>query len=162
MTTLRLLTLALALGGGPLVHAQSADAPAPRLPTHRMHGVLVASLDTNHDGVLSRAEIEHAPTVLRALDRNGDGVLSTDELRRFELSRPGTAPESAAARTNRPGRSLSGFVVAFALDANHDGEIQMMEIANAALSLRSLDLNGDGQLTAAELRREAVAALTGQ
>ena len=34
-----------------------------------------------------------------------------------------------------------------ALDANHDGEIDATEIANASAALKKLDKNGDGKLT---------------
>src|SRR5579859_1553924 len=34
-----------------------------------------------------------------------------------------------------------------ALDANHDGVIDADEIANASVALKTLDKNGDGQLT---------------
>jgi hypothetical protein len=39
-----------------------------------------------------------------------------------------------------------------ALDTNHDGVISAEEIANAAVSLKKLDENGDGKLTEDELR----------
>ena len=39
-----------------------------------------------------------------------------------------------------------------ALDTNHDGVIDANEIANASASLKTLDKNGDGQLTQDELR----------
>ena len=39
-----------------------------------------------------------------------------------------------------------------ALDTNHDGVIDAGEIANASAALKSLDKNGDGQLTPDELR----------
>jgi hypothetical protein len=38
-----------------------------------------------------------------------------------------------------------------ALDANHDGEIDANEIANASAALKALDKNGDGKLTQDEL-----------
>ncbi len=38
------------------------------------------------------------------------------------------------------------------LDANHDGVIDEVEIAQAAESLKKLDKNGDGKLTIEELR----------
>ena len=40
-----------------------------------------------------------------------------------------------------------------ALDANGDGVIDAQEIANAPAALRTLDKNGDGQLTRDEFRR---------
>lgn len=39
-----------------------------------------------------------------------------------------------------------------ALDVNHDGVIDSNEIANASAELKTLDKNGDGQLTQDELR----------
>jgi hypothetical protein len=39
-----------------------------------------------------------------------------------------------------------------ALDTNHDGVLDAEEIANASASLLKLDKNGDGKLTADELR----------
>jgi hypothetical protein len=39
-----------------------------------------------------------------------------------------------------------------ALDVNHDGIIDSNEIANASAALKTLDKNGDGQLTPDELR----------
>jgi len=39
-----------------------------------------------------------------------------------------------------------------ALDANHDGVIDADEIASASAALKTLDINGDGQLTRDELR----------
>lgn len=113
----------------------------------RPHGVLLAALDTNKDGIISAAEIAFAPTVLRALDTNDDGVVSASELRRLSGS-----PKSHAAHATRADRVPAGFLVAFALDANNDGEIQSMEIANAVLSLKRLDQNGDGMLTSDEFR----------
>jgi Ca2+-binding EF-hand superfamily protein len=40
-----------------------------------------AALDTNHDNEIDSAEIDRAPTALKALDKNQDGVLSQDEVR---------------------------------------------------------------------------------
>jgi len=50
------------------------------------------------------------------------------------------------------GRRGGGNPVIAALDANHDGEIDANEIANAPAALRKLDKNGDGKLTRDELR----------
>jgi hypothetical protein len=43
--------------------------------------VVLALFDTDKDGTLSSAEINAAPTVLKALDKNGDGQISPDEIR---------------------------------------------------------------------------------
>lgn len=50
--------------------------------------------------------------------------------------------------TNRPPPPSRVFAV---LDANHDGVIDSNEIANASAALKTLDKNGDGQLTPDEL-----------
>ncbi|HEY6229061.1 MAG TPA: EF-hand domain-containing protein [Verrucomicrobiae bacterium] len=50
------------------------------------------------------------------------------------------------------GRRGGGNPIIAALDANHDGEIDANEIANAPAALRKLDKNGDGKLTRDELR----------
>jgi hypothetical protein len=49
-------------------------------------------------------------------------------------------------------RRGGGNPIIAALDANHDGEIDANEIANAPAALRKLDKNGDGKLTRDELR----------
>lgn len=130
----------------PAGQEQSAAASSPRRVSP-----LIAALDRDLNGVLSEAEIAHAAVVLRALDVNDDGVLTVAELRGEHSARRTKSVETSerATRTARPG---TGFTLAFALDANHDGDIQTMEIANAASSLRTLDRNHDGQLTPDELR----------
>lgn len=157
MKNLRLLLLTLTVSSfslaradippAPQVAVKPATAERTAFPAGRMQSVVVAALDTDHNGTLSPTELLLAPTALRALDLNADGALSVDELRRFESSRP-----------SRSGRSASGLNIAFSLDANSDGEIQAMEIANATLSLKALDLNGDGQITGNELRPVALYA----
>lgn len=57
----------------------------------------------------------------------------------------------AAAQPNTEARPRSAAVVN-ALDSNHDGTIDADEIAQATAHLRTLDQNGDGQLTRNEYR----------
>jgi EF hand len=59
-------------------------------------------------------------------------------------------PEGSRPEGGRPPRMPNPVIEA--LDANHDGVIDATEIDNAAVALRKLDKNGDGQLTQDELR----------
>lgn len=61
-------------------------------------------------------------------------------------SNPPTPPEGG------PGRPRMVPPIIAALDANHDGVIDTTEIANAVAALKSLDRNGDGQLTKEEIQ----------
>jgi hypothetical protein len=66
-------------------HLSAAECGGPRadgktaLRFMRFHPVLDV-LDSDHDGIISKAEIENATASLRKLDRNGDGTLTEDEL----------------------------------------------------------------------------------
>lgn len=63
--------------------------------------------------------------------------------------RPSRGEESG--KPGGPGHRPPPPVIAV-LDANHDGVLDMTEIANASKALLTLDKNGDGQLTREELR----------
>lgn len=142
MTNLRFILASLVLGASAVAHAETAPAASrPVRPT----SPVMAALDTDRNGVLSAAEIAAAPGALTALDLNEDGFVTPDELR-------ATAPASSDVRAFRVSRLASGLNLVVALDANHDGDIQPMEIANAVSSLKRLDLNGDGLISRDELR----------
>jgi hypothetical protein len=113
--------------GGPPPEGQGFCRPPP-LP-------LLLALDTNHDGIIDSNEIANAPAELLTLDKNGDGQLTPDE---YLPPRPPNADSSF-----RPPPSP----LIEALDVNHDGIIDSNEIANAPAELKTLDKNGDGQLT---------------
>jgi hypothetical protein len=111
--------------------------------------LVLGALDTDHDNVISAAEIENAPAALRMLDKNQDGKLSAEECgQRFGPSAGSIDPASL-----RKAQLLfmRFHPVLAALDSNHDGEISASEIRNAARALRTLDLNQDGKLTEDEL-----------
>jgi hypothetical protein len=58
------------------------DAPPPQAQDGarpRPHPPLVAALDSDHDGEISAAEINHAGDALKTLDKNGDGKLTPEE-----------------------------------------------------------------------------------
>ncbi|MDP3070225.1 MAG: EF-hand domain-containing protein [Opitutaceae bacterium] len=60
------------------------------------------------------------------------------------------APAASAPHRHHGARSVSAMFRA--LDADGDGELSAAEIRNAAASLRLLDTNADGTLSVAELR----------
>lgn len=140
---LRFLLASLALGAMTLVRAESDSAP--RSPA-RAPSPLLAALDLDRDGMLSADEIAAAPVALTALDLDEDGIISAEE-----------RSIDAAGRPVRTRRDIIALLVVTALDANHDGVLQALEIAQAASSLKRLDLNGDGHLIPNELRTVMVA-----
>lgn len=147
--------LAAALPGQTDTTAKAADAPE-RFATVRLFGPLMHALDADRDRILSPDELRLAPITLTALDLDEDGFLLRDEI----------SPDSMARARHgwlrSPGhatpRVFADTVLTAALDANRDGIVQPIEVANATSSLRRLDRNGDGTITSDELRTEMGAA----
>jgi len=128
----------------------------------------MAAFDADKDHILSAQEIANAPAALRTLDKNKDGQLTPDEYlpaRRGPRGEgrpstgagprgrgPGGPPATGTDQAGeRPARPPQPPVIA-ALDANHDGVVDVQEIANAPAALLKLDKNHDGQLTPDEIR----------
>lgn len=97
------------------------------------------------------------------IDVNQDGEISKKEFiaafqrRTQRKGRPPQRPGEERGHPPKPGQSFGrpGFPpppLLLALDTDRDGRISSDEIKNAAVSLRSLDRNGDGDLTREELR----------
>jgi len=116
-------------GGGPGGPGGGHMHRHPPLP-------LITTLDVNRDGTLDSSEIANASAALKTLDKNSDGQLTSDE---YLPPMPKDAPADAP----KPPTPL----IVKALDANGDGTIDALEIANAPAALAKLDKNGDGQLT---------------
>jgi len=104
-------------------------------------------LDADRDLTLSPQEIGNAPAALRILDADHDGKLTAEECG-LHID-PNSMPAAVLAQLRR--RFMSFHPVLAALDADHDGEISGWEIEHAAASLKNLDRNHDGYLTADEL-----------
>jgi hypothetical protein len=152
--------LLLALGVAALAAKAQDDGPPPQDGPpggHKHHHppppLIIAALDANHDGIIDSNEIANASAALKTLDKNGDGQLTFDEI--FP-PRP-----NGSSNTNQPGPGFKGGPgghrhpeppIVAALDTNHDGVIDANEIANASAALKTLDKNGDGELTPDELR----------
>jgi Ca2+-binding EF-hand superfamily protein len=96
---------------------------------------LLNTIDTDHDGILSAAEIAAAPTALKAIDKDGDGELSSTELRPKQMT-----------PTDRAKHMLDEW------DTNKDGKITKPESPDRMQSqFESIDTNHDGVLTEDEL-----------
>ena len=116
--------------------------------------LVLAALDQDQDNVISAAEMDDAPAVLRMLDTNRDGVLSAEECG-LKIDRTLDPLALGRARLN----FMRIHPVLAALDTNHDGEISESEMRNAASALRSLDANHDGKLVLSELLPDGATAI---
>ena len=71
---------------------------------------LFGLLDTNHDGVLDKVEIDQAPEILRKLDKDGDGKITQREI--FPEGLPGGGDRPGFRRPDgeggRPGARPEG------------------------------------------------------
>jgi Ca2+-binding EF-hand superfamily protein len=132
-----LLTLA-----APAVHAQKsgkkpAGSQAQKPQAARRDASpspLLAEMDADHDGKITRAEWKGNAIGFAMLDRNGDGVLSGDELRPADHP---PAPDAAAEAFAR-------------LDRDHDGRLTRAEWQGDAKDFALLDRDHDGVVTREE------------
>ena len=140
------ILLALAV---PAVHAAPAQTAAPAAPAKRpasepkapAASPLLAQLDTDHDGKISRSEWKGNDISFSMLDKNGDGVLTADELAPSPPADPGPSPEVVRARQEKIFRWM---------DANHDGRVTKAEWRGEAAKFARLDRNHDGVVTLEE------------
>lgn len=145
---IRNLVILAALGGTYGVGtAVAADASVP--PTAEQRAERQArmkahweKLDVNHDGTLSREEVQQGRPKLAEhfaqVDTNGDGQLTPLEMRE--------------ARAAHQARMRAGWEK---LDSNHDGKLSRDEVQGRpklAQHFDQVDANGDGQLTPMEMR----------
>jgi Ca2+-binding EF-hand superfamily protein len=120
----------------------------------RHGGGMMMAADTNHDGVITRAEYDaQAADRFAKLDANGDGQVSPDEMKaamgRMRGGQDGAAPHPAA--QGPMGHHRHGDLMT-RLDTNHDGRISRDEMrAQADARFDKLDTNHDGFIDKAEL-----------
>jgi hypothetical protein len=143
--------LLLALAVPPVFSAQTAasarkpatEPKAPAAASRQAPGAspLLAQLDTDHDGKVSRSEWKGNDISFSMLDKNGDGVLTADELAPAAPAVPAPSPEVARARQEKIFRWM---------DANHDGRVTKAEWRGDAAKFAHLDRNHDGVVTLEE------------
>jgi Ca2+-binding EF-hand superfamily protein len=124
------------------------------------------AFDANGDGKLSRSELpERFQGIFDRGDVNKDGFLTPDEIRKVAVAQaPPPEPVRAAGRGGPDGERREGprrefnFIridpILAAIDTNGDGVLSAEEIRNAASAIRKLDTNKDGRVT----REEAIPA----
>ena len=124
---------------------------------------MLMSFDENGDGKLSRAELpERFQGIFDRADENKDGFLTPDEIRKTLTAQaaPPDSPRQGGRGGRDGGRGPMNFIrmdpVLAAIDTNGDGIISAEEIKNSASALKKLDTNGDGKIgrEEASARRE--------
>jgi len=126
---------------------------------------VLAALDADKDGVISKSEINNAAAALRKLDKNGDGELDAEEMRptRSEGGRSrGGAPDGGPGgeRGGRSGGAGGMMDRIMSQDKNQDGKLSKDEVDERMLPMFDrLDGNSDGSIDKSEI--EAAAARMG-
>ncbi|MBI2823546.1 MAG: EF-hand domain-containing protein [Planctomycetia bacterium] len=163
---------AAGLQGSRPERTQEAGAEPPRRPGGDGRpdpAALFRRMDTNGDGKVTKDEVpeerrERFGRMMELADRDGDGTLTLEEFTKVADRLPGRPGQgTAGARPQgRPGQGgpgerpdgpSEGDAVFRALDKDGDGKLSADEIRKATDSLAALDKDGDGSITIAELRR---------
>ncbi len=115
--------------------------------------------DTNGDGNVSKDEIpeerrEMFAKMLERLDDDGDGALTIEQFTRGIQAgqRDGGPRPPGSAEGSPPGDGrMPAFPLMRALDVDGDGELSSAEVSNAAKAIASLDKDGDGKISRREM-----------
>ena len=149
-TSVNLLVTLCVAGAFCTASAQRPPDPGRFIP-------VIAALDADGDGTVSEAEINAAPAALGSLDKDGSETLTAEELVPRFGGRPepaGGEPGPRQARRGMPADMLRRIPATAALDADGDGEISAPEIRDSAASLRALDRDRNGSLDWTEMLPE--------
>jgi hypothetical protein len=119
----------------------------PSIDASRAGSQAMEMYDTNHDGIVSGEELEHAPALkaaMQRLDTNGDKGVSADEVaaRVAEWKRQGIGLINFSFRVTLDGSPLGGATVTFEPEAFLGTEVKPASCVTNA--------NGDGGATIAK------------
>ncbi len=112
---------------------------------------IIAALDANHDGKISKEEIDNASVALRKLDKNSDGALTFDELR--PQGDFAGRPRDGGDRERGPGRGEGGG------DMPREAMENPQQFARMLFERR--DANSDNKLTGDEIPEPMRARMEG-
>lgn len=137
-------------GGG---RGEGGDNPAADVVEDTVKTLM--AFDANGDGKLSRSELpERFQGLFDRADLNKDGFLTPDEIRKMAAAQaPPPEPEGRGGRGDGRGGEMN-FIrfdpILAAVDTNGDGVISAGELKNSADAIRKLDKDGDGKVTREE------------
>ncbi len=124
-------------------------------PLRQLYKTQFANADKDNKGYLTQSDAQSSPLfrdLFKAMDRDGDGKVTEPEMNAFlDLMEEQQAQARSSCVLLTFGDQGNGLFDL--LDSNRDGRLSVREMRQAAKVLETLDRDGDGQLSRAEVPR---------